>query len=150
MNSATLIPALLTPVLLTPVPLLPVPLTLLFAGCCALMQCALTALVILRRRQARVSFLDGGDKLLMRRIRAHGNFTETVPMALLLMALLEASGLGATWLTSFGITLIIGRVLHAASLLTNNAMWSRIGGMSLTLAVISVEGVCALWLFALR
>ncbi len=128
----------------------PVPLTLLFAGCCALLQCALTALVIVRRRQARVSFLDGGDVKLMRRIRAHGNFTETVPMALLLMALLELSGLRQAWLIVFGITLLIGRILHASSLLTNNAMWSRIGGMSLTLVVISIEGACALWLFFAR
>ncbi len=112
------------------------------------MQCALTALVVMRRLQARVSFLDGGDKPLLRRIRAHGNFTETVPMALLLMALLELSGLHAIWLISFGIALLLGRVLHASSLLTNNATWSRSGGMSLTLAVISIEGVCAIVLFA--
>lgn len=132
---------------MTPVLLPPVPLTLLFAGCCALLQCALTALVILRRRQARVSFLDGGDKPLMRRIRAHGNFTETVPMALLLMALLEISGLGRMPLVIFGIALLVGRSLHAWSLLTNNATWSRAGGMAITLAVISLEAACALWLF---
>lgn len=133
---------------MTVVTLTPVPLTLLFAGICALMQCALTAWVVVRRRQARVSFLDGGDKQLLRRIRAHGNFTETVPMALLLMALLELGGLGATWLTAFGCALIVGRMLHAASLLTNNAMWSRASGMMLTVAVISIEGICAIWLFA--
>ena len=124
-----------------------VSLTLLFAGCCALLQCALTALVILRRRQARVSFLDDGDKPLMRRIRAHGNFTETVPMALLLLALLELSGLGRMPLVIFGIALLVGRSLHAWSLLTNNATWSRAGGMAITLAVIGLEAACALWLF---
>lgn len=123
-----------------------VALTLLFAGCCALLQCVLTALVIIRRRQARVSFLDGGDLKLMRSIRAHGNFTETVPTALLLMALLELSGLGRAWLISFGVALLVGRILHASSLLTNNATWSRGGGMALTLGVISIEAVCALWL----
>lgn len=125
----------------------PVPLTLLFAGCCALLQCALTALVITRRRQARVNFLDGGDDQLMRRIRAHGNFTETVPMALMLMALLELSGLASGWLITFGIALLMGRMLHATSLLTNNATWSRGGGMVLTLAVISIEAICAIWVF---
>lgn len=128
----------------------PVPLTLLFTGLCALMQCALTVMVVVRRLQARVSFLDGGDKLLLRRIRAHGNFTETVPMALLLMALLEISGLSSIGLIIFGIALLLGRVLHASSLLTNNARWSRASGMTLTIAVISIEGVCALWLFFAR
>lgn len=124
-----------------------VSLTLLFAACCALLQIALTALVIIRRAQTGVEFLDGGDPPLMRRIRAHGNFTETAPMALLLMALLELRGLGSAWLIAFGVALLLGRVLHAQSLLTNNAAWSRRGGMLMTLAVIAIEAVCALWLF---
>ena len=51
--------------------------TLLIAGLCGLLQFALTIYVIARRAQTGVSFLDGGDELLLRRIRAHGNFTET-------------------------------------------------------------------------
>ena len=124
-----------------------VSLTLLFAGCCALGQCALSALVIIRRAQTGIDLLDGGDKQLLRRIRAHGNFSETAPMALLLMALLEISGLGSAWLIAFGVTLLLGRILHAQSLLTNNAAWSRRGGMVLTLSVISIEAVFALWIF---
>jgi uncharacterized protein len=124
-----------------------VSLTLLFAACCALLQCALTAMVIIRRAQTGIDLLDGGDQKLLRRIRAHGNFSETAPMALLLMALLELRGLSNTWLIIFGITLLLGRILHAQSLLTNNAAWSRRGGMVLTLAVISIEAVFALWIF---
>ncbi len=124
-----------------------VSLTLLFAGCCALLQVALTALVIARRLQVGVGFLDGGDPQLLRRIRAHGNFSETVPMALLLMGLLELRGLSSHWLIGFGVALLLGRLLHAQSLMTNNATWSRAGGMVLTLAVISIQGVFALWIF---
>lgn len=120
--------------------------TLFFAACCALMQCLLTAWVIRRRLQARVYFLDGGDDPLLRRIRAHGNFAETAPMALLLMALLELSGLGSVWLILFGVALLLGRILHATSLLTNQAKWSRSLGMVLTIGVISIEAVCGLWL----
>ena len=68
-------------------------LTLLFAGLCALLQCALTILVIVRRVQAGVPLSDGGDSLLLHRIRAHGNFTETAPMALILLGLLMVTGL---------------------------------------------------------
>ncbi|MBL8309537.1 MAG: MAPEG family protein [Burkholderiales bacterium] len=121
--------------------------SLLFAACCGLLQCVLTALVIIRRAQTGVDFLDGGDLQLLRRMRAHGNLSETAPMALLLMALLELGGLGRAWLTGFGIALLLGRLLHAHSLLTNNAAWSRRGGMTLTLAVISIEAVCAIGLF---
>ncbi|MDT7519229.1 MAPEG family protein [Rhodoferax sp. TBRC 17660] len=120
--------------------------TLFFAACCALMQCLLTVLVIRRRLKAGVYFLDGGDDPLLRRIRAHGNFAETAPMALLLMALLEFSGLGRVWLIVFGVALLLGRVIHATSLLTNHAAWSRSLGMALTIGVISIEAVCGLWL----
>jgi uncharacterized protein len=123
-------------------------LTLLFAGLCALFQCVLTGAVIARRAKSRVSLMDGGDECLRKRIRAHGNFTETVPMALLLMALLEQSGMAATWLLwALGIGLIVGRVLHAWSLLTTGSLWIRSGGMVLTLAVISISGVLCLGLF---
>ena len=120
--------------------------TLFFAACCALMQCLLTVLVIRRRLKAGVYFLDGGDDPLLRRIRAHGNFAETAPITLLLMALLEFSGLGRVWLIVFGVALLLGRVIHATSLLTNHAAWSRSLGMALTIGVISIEAVCGLWM----
>jgi uncharacterized protein len=123
-----------------------VSLTLLFAGCCALLQVALTGWVVVRRVQTGIAFQDGGDHQLMRRIRAHGNFAETVPMALLLMGLLELSGLASAWLITFGVALLLGRTMHAFSLLSGTAHWSRLAGMVLTLAVISIEGICALWM----
>jgi uncharacterized protein len=122
-------------------------LTLLFAGLCALLQTTLTALVIRQRTQARVSLLDGGNLPLLYRIRAHGNFVETAPMALLLMALLEMNGLSAGWLWGLGGILVAGRVLHAYGLLSGRVSWPRLVGMIMTLFVISVEGVVCLWMF---
>lgn len=122
--------------------------TLLFAGLCALLQTALTALVIRQRAKARVSLLDGGDQELIQRIRAHGNFVETAPMALLLMALLETNGLAASWLIGFGGLLVVGRLLHAYGLLSGRVGLPRLLGMSMTLFVISVEGAMCLGMFA--
>ena len=122
-------------------------LTLLFAGLCALLQCALTVLVIVRRVQTKVPLMDGGDNPLLRRMRAHGNFTETVPLALMLLALLELRGLPPAWLWALGLCLLLGRALHAASLLTTGALWSRLVGMVLTLAVLSVGGVLCIGVF---
>jgi uncharacterized protein len=121
--------------------------TLLFAGLCALLQCLLTALVIARRTQAGISLLDGGDKPLIHRIRAHGNFIETAPMALLLLALLEFNGL-VTWaVIGFGAMLVMGRVLHAIGLINSRMRWARVAGMLMTLFVISIQAVGCLWLF---
>jgi uncharacterized protein len=122
-------------------------LTLLFAGLCALLQCALTILVIVRRVQSGVTLSDGGDSLLLHRIRAHGNFTETAPMALILLGLLELGGQPVHWLWGLGTCLLLGRILHGASLLTDGALWSRLAGMVLTLTVLSVGGLLCIGMF---
>jgi uncharacterized protein len=121
--------------------------TLFFVGILALLQCALTALVITRRLEAKVSLLDGGDKPLTNRMRAHGNFTETVPIAIIMMALLEMRGIPSAWLWVIGSTLTLGRVLHAVCLTTRKPTWGRPIGMGLTVAVISLQGVACVWMF---
>jgi uncharacterized protein len=121
-------------------------LTLLFAGLCALMQCGLTALVVVRRVQSGINLMDGGDAVLMRRIRAHANFAENVPIALVLMLMLELGGLASQWLWMFGLALIAGRVLHVCGLLFGMA-WSRLSGMVFTLSVLSIEAVWCIALF---
>jgi uncharacterized protein len=122
----------------------PVHWTLLFAGACALLQCALTALVIVQRVRSKIDFHDGGDPTLLRRVRAHGNFSETAPMALLLMLLLELSGVGAVWLVMLGTALLLGRLLHAAGLLGWGGHPARLVGMALTLAALSLAGLACL------
>jgi uncharacterized protein len=122
----------------------PVHWTLLFAGACALLQCALTALVVVQRVRSKIHFLDGGNPTLLRRVRAHGNFIETVPMALLLMLLLELGGVASTWLVMLGTALLLGRLLHAAGLLGWGGHRARLLGMVLTLAVLSLGGLACL------
>jgi uncharacterized protein len=121
--------------------------TLLFVGILAILQCVLTALVIARRLKAKVSLLDGGDKPLTNRMRAHGNFTETVPIAIIMMAFLEMRGIPSVWLWVIGISLTLGRVLHAVCLTTRKPSWGRPIGMGLTVAVISLQGVACVWIF---
>lgn len=119
----------------------PPELSLLFAAIFAVMQLALTAGVIAQRLNARVDLLDGGDATLIRRIRAHGNFTETVPLALIMLVLLEMRGLGDSWLWILGGCLVLGRLLHALGLLLKGTRWARLAGMVLTLAVMSTLAV---------
>jgi uncharacterized protein len=121
--------------------------TLVFAGILALIQCALTALVIARRLKAEVNFLDGGDKPLTVRIRAHGNFTETVPICIIMMAMLEMRGLPSIWLWVLGGCLIVGRILHAVCLITHRPKWGRMVGMVLTINVMSGLGVLCIAMY---
>jgi uncharacterized membrane protein YecN with MAPEG domain len=84
-----------------------------FIGLFAMMQVPITGMVGYRRFQTRVAFLDGGDQTLMRRMRAHGNFTETVPICLLAMAAAELTGAPPGLLWSGGVVLLAGRVMHS-------------------------------------
>ena len=109
------------------------PITLTTAVCAALFQFVLTAMVIQQRMRTRIALLDGGDALLTRRIRAHANFTESVPITLLLMLLLELAGWTATGLIVSALMLGLSRALHAVGILMPRLMWARKLGMLLTM-----------------
>lgn len=125
------------------------PVTLGTAGLCAGMQLALTALVIAGRAKSGISLLDGGDTALTRRMRAHGNFTETAPVALLLLGLLELAAAPRGLLLGLAGLFVAGRVLHAVGVVTQGDSWARRLGMVATLLVLSALGVASLW-FAWR
>jgi hypothetical protein len=119
--------------------------TLLFASLHALLMLALAARVVLHRRSAKIGIGDGGDKALARKIRAHANFIEYVPVALILLALLELAGLAALWLWIFGGGLLVARVLHAIGLTRSaGTSFERFNGTLFTwivLAAMAIAGV---------
>jgi uncharacterized protein len=78
----------------------------------ALIQVPMTLAVGLRRRALKVSFLDGNDDILLRRIRGHANFTETVPIAIIAMAAAEVFGAADPLLWAGGGLLVFGRLAH--------------------------------------
>ena len=119
--------------------------TATYAGLLGLAYIALSMNVIRTRRAAQVSLGSGGNELLERRMRANGNFAEYVPLALLLIAFLEAGGQAAWLIHSLGIALLLGRLLHgyALSSLTRRPA-ARVGGMMLTLAVIGLAALTCL------
>ena len=119
--------------------------TATYAGLLGLAYIELSMNVIRTRRAAQVSLGSGGNELLERRMRANGNFAEYVPLALLLIAFLEAGGQAAWLIHSLGIALLLGRLLHgyALSSLTRRPA-ARVGGMMLTLAVIGLAALTCL------
>lgn len=110
---------------------LTLPATLGTAGALGLIYIALTARVIRGRFSFRVSLGDGGKSEMQRRIRAHGNFGEYVPLALLLMALIEMSGPHTRVLAWIGAALVVGRVMHAIGIEIPRAPnpWRFVGGL---------------------
>ena len=123
--------------------LLPVSLTT--AALCAVLQVTLTALVIARRARSGISLLDGGDTALTRRMRAHGNFTETAPLALLLMGFLELAAAPRGLLLGLAGLLIVGRLLHAVGVIAQGDSWARRLGMVATLWALSALGATSFW-----
>lgn len=76
---------------------------------------------------------DGSDRLL-RRVRAHGNFGEYVPFALILVAGAIVGGCPPWAVHAAGILLVGGRILHAAALYTASVPL-RVAGMGSTYTV---------------
>src|SRR5690606_12886383 len=90
--------------------------TALYAALAAILVIALAASVIARRYGVRVGLGDNGDHVLARRIRAHANAVEYLPLALILLLVLELLAIAPPWLHAFGIALLLGRLLHALGL----------------------------------
>jgi len=89
--------------------------------------------VIGLRRKNKVGLGGGGNEELERAIRAQGNFAEYVPFGIILIACLELNG-APWWLVVIpGITLIIGRLIHAKGINTPPPDFSkRVLGMKFT------------------
>lgn len=125
--------------------------TLLFASLHVLLMLVLAARVVGHRRSQKIGLGDGGDRSLERKIRVHANFVENVPVALLLLGLLELSAIDARLLWAFGGTLLFGRVLHAHGLSrTSGYSAGRFTGTVLTWCVLAGEAITGLIVFATR
>ena len=80
-----------------------------------------------------------------RRIRAHGNFVETVPITLLAMAGAELSGHASDALWRGGICLVLGRAIHVwAALHPRGWGLPRIAAMVLTFYAMAGFGIACL------
>ena len=100
-----------------------------YAAALTLIFFVLTQLVIMTRQKAKVSLGDGGDPALLQAIRRQANFVENVPLTLLLMALAEAGGSGATLLNTLGLILLAARIIHPFGIKANAAnLPARIAG----------------------
>ena len=120
--------------------------TPLYAGLLTLWLVFLSVRVIQHRGSEKISLGDGGSARLVRVIRAQANFTEYVPLALLLMAILEVNHHSIYVLHAFGIALVIARLLHGYALsFTENFQFGRVAGASLTFLVLTIEAALCIY-----
>lgn len=88
--------------------------------------------VVRLRRQYRISIGDGGVSDLQLAIRIHGNAIEYIPLALLLLVVMEMNGADIWLIHLLGLFFFFGRLLHAWGLRSRTILWRR-NGMILTL-----------------
>ena len=107
--------------------------TSIIASALTIIFIKLSFAVIGLRKKNQVGLGSGGHEDLERAIRAQGNFAEYVPFGIILIACLEING-APWWLVAIpGITLIVGRLIHAVGINEPPPEFNkRILGMKLT------------------
>jgi uncharacterized membrane protein YecN with MAPEG domain len=121
--------------------------TLLYAGMLALLAVLLANQVLYVRLRGAKEPEWRADATL----RVQANFVENVPLALLLLLLLELSGLSAVGVHGFGSALVLCRLLHAWGMSRNpGANYPRLIGAQGTFVLLSSMGVAALYVYLLR
>jgi uncharacterized protein len=111
--------------------------TALYAALLTPLLLFLTFRVIGQRRGQKVEIGDGNDRELLRRMRVHANFVETVPMALILLGLAESLKAPGIALHVLGLLLLVGRLVHAYGLSqTPHIMPLRFAGMVMTITAL--------------
>ena len=89
------------------------PITSFTAGLLGFMLVYLLYLVIQVRRVDGISIGTGNNELLEFRILGHANFTETVPISLFLLYLIEINGVPQFLITTLATLLVLARASHA-------------------------------------
>lgn len=111
--------------------------TALYGALLGLMFVALSLRTLALRRKLKVAVGDGNNPQLQRATRVHANFAEYVPIALILIYLLESQASVRLWIHCLCIALLIGRLSHAYGVSQVREDYRyRIFGMILTLGVI--------------
>jgi len=118
-----------------------------YAALLGLLYVYLSLATVSRRKKVLVALGDGGDKLLQKKVRAHGNFQEYVPIALILIALFEYLGAFDWLIHLLAMALLIGRLFHAFGVsMEHEKLIYRVSGMGLTFLSILISSFGILYL----
>ena len=120
--------------------------TAIYAAILGLLAAILTVNVIVNRVRAKVDVADGDVAALGQAIRAHGNFAEHTPLALLLIGLVEAFNYRSSIVIGLGAVLLVARLLSAWGLNSSlKQTFGRQSGASLTVLVTAASAALILY-----
>lgn len=118
----------------------------LYTGINGLLLMALAFNVVRHRQRAKVGFGTGGDEALERACRVHGNAIEYVPVGLIIIGALAMTDAPILVVHGIGITLTLGRALHAWGLSTSSGTsFGRAVGTLLTWLPLIVGSGFLIW-----
>jgi hypothetical protein len=117
------------------------PITGLYAGLISLFVIPLGIHVVINRIRSHIGIFDGGDEQLVKAMHILSNFTEHVPLALIVMILAELSGAEPEMMHLMGAILIGARSFHiyGLSMSAGPSIGRFIGAMG-TWGVIAFSG----------
>ena len=122
------------------------PITPLLAAIFALIYVALSIAVIRLRLGNRISLGHKDNRKLETTIRAHANFVEYVPLALLVFGFIERLTFNSFFVLIAGGVLLIARLMHVVGMhKPKQYMRYRQLGVLLTLLVLLTSGLYLLW-----
>jgi uncharacterized membrane protein YecN with MAPEG domain len=121
--------------------------TALYAGILGFLGLVLASRVVQHRQRHRIALGDEGNEEMQRAMRVFANFTEYVPMILLMIGFGEMLG-AHTWLThGLGAGLVAARLLHAWGLSrSSGTTLGRLLGVVLTWLTLLISSAMLIWL----
>jgi len=121
--------------------------TAFYAGLCGLLAVLLANHVLYVRLRSASQPKWRPDAVL----RVQANFVENVPLALLLLLMMELNGTSHSILHAFGVSLITFRLLHAWGLSRNEgANYPRLIGAQGTFLLLSIMAVSLVYAFIMN
>ncbi len=121
---------------------MPLPvITAAFAGVFAIIGVSLSLYVSFLRSRTGIEFGDGGEIVLTRAVRAHANYKEHVPLALLLLLFAELLQTDPFILHGLAFTLLAARLWHTMGILFPAFRKLRTFGAILTHIVMATTAV---------
>lgn len=124
---------------------MPFTITPLYAGLLGLIYVTLSLWVVKIRVKQHIASGDKGDPVMANAMRTHANFSEYVPIGLILIALGEAQGMPAIGTHLLGAGLVLARLMHAFGMgRMPHTPALRGGGAALTFLVLLVAALANL------
>ena len=111
--------------------------TPLYAAVLGIVFLVLSVRVLRLRRCKQIAIGDAGDEEMLRAMRVHSNFAEYAPFTLLLILMLESTGVAPGWVHALCLSLLVGRLVHGVGVSRAQEDYRfRVVGMTLTLTAL--------------